>query len=222
MKKVWMMLWMMLGLSIAPTQQSQAVVWVVVKAAVKKVIKAMDLQIQRLQNKTIWLQNAQKQLENTLSRLKLEEISDWVEKHKEQYAGYYEELRKVKEAISHYRKVKEIMETQWRIVDAYRSKFALLRQDDHFTVEERAYMQQVYTGILDESLKNLDQLYLVIRPTMQMSDGKRLQLITEVAQRMDTNLNDLIDFNAQNMRMVLQRARNQAEVQRLKALYNIR
>ena len=83
MKKIWFitMLATML-LVVAPTQQSHAVVWVVVKAAVKKVIKAIDLQIQRLQNKTIWLQNAQKTLENTLSKLKLDEISDWTEKQK--------------------------------------------------------------------------------------------------------------------------------------------
>jgi len=38
----------------------------IIKAAVVKAIKAADLQIQRLQNKTIWLQNAQKTLENTV------------------------------------------------------------------------------------------------------------------------------------------------------------
>ena len=39
-----------------------------IKFAVKKVIKAIDLRIQRLQNKTIWLQNAQKKIENILSK----------------------------------------------------------------------------------------------------------------------------------------------------------
>jgi hypothetical protein len=43
----------------------------VIKAGVKKVVKAVDLKVQRLQNKTIWLQNAQKVLENKLSKLRL-------------------------------------------------------------------------------------------------------------------------------------------------------
>lgn len=214
---------LVLALTVAPTQQSHAVVWVVVKAAVKKAIKAMDLQIQKLQNKTIWLQNAQKQLENTLSKLKLDEITGWVEKHREQYAGYYEELKNVKAAITHYRKVKEIMEMQLRIVDEYRAKFALLARDDHFTIAERDYMRQVYTGILDESVKNLDQLFLVVNPLRtQMTDGKRLQIITTVAERMTENLSDLLTFNEQNMRLVIQRARSQQEVARLKAIYNIK
>ena len=39
-------------------------------------------------------------------------------------------------------------------------------------------MQQVYTGILDESVKNIDQLQLVINAFVtQMSDAKRLEII---------------------------------------------
>ena len=45
-------------------------------------IIAVDLQVQRIQNKTIWLQNAQKTLENEMSKLKLDEITDWVQKNK--------------------------------------------------------------------------------------------------------------------------------------------
>ena len=49
---------------------------VIIKEGIKKVIVAVDLKIQRLQNKTIWLQNAQKTIENTMSKLKLDQISD--------------------------------------------------------------------------------------------------------------------------------------------------
>ena len=62
----------------------------IIKEGVKKVIKAVDLMIQRLQNKTIWLQNAQKVIENQLSKLKLTEISDWVNKQKELYKDYFD------------------------------------------------------------------------------------------------------------------------------------
>ena len=133
MKKIWFitMLATML-LVVAPTQQSHAVVWVVVKPAVKKVIKAIDLQIQRLQNKTIWLQNAQKTLENTLSKLKLDEMSDWTEKQKEQYRKYYEELAKVKSIISYYQRIRDITKKQLRLVDEYKRSWSLIRQDSHF------------------------------------------------------------------------------------------
>mgnify|MGYP004106733677 CR=1 FL=1 len=79
-----------ISFTVLPVQQANATpiaILEIIKAGIKKVIKAVDLKIQRLQNKTIWLQNAQKTLENTLSKLKLDEISEWTEKQKEQYTG---------------------------------------------------------------------------------------------------------------------------------------
>src|SRR5690242_2473595 len=73
----------------------------VIKAAIVKVIKAVDLKIQRLQNETIWLQNAQKVMENTLSKLRLQEIAEWSEKQRVLYADYFDELYKVKNFIAY-------------------------------------------------------------------------------------------------------------------------
>ena len=98
MKKILIIAGILLALSIVPAQQTNAQIPIleIIKAGVTKVIKAVDLKIQRLQNKTIWLQNAQKTLENEVSKLKLTEISDWAKKQKELYAKYFDELWKVK------------------------------------------------------------------------------------------------------------------------------
>lgn len=222
MKKIWIVLVLCMSLTIMPTQKSHAVVWVVVKAVLVKVIKAMDLAVQRLQNKTIWLQNAQKTLENTLSKLKLDEISDWVEKNKEQYAKYFDELSKIKAAISGYKKVKEIMENQVRVVEEYKRAFRLFQQDPHFSPDEIAYMTKVYSGIVDESLKNLDQLFLVVGAVgTKMTDGKRLEIISRAAEGIDETLSDLRMFNNQNIRLSLQRSKDAQEVQVVKAFYGI-
>ena len=60
MKKILIIIGIVLSISIAPVQHTNAQIPIleIIKAAVKKVIKAVDLKIQRLQNKTIWLQNA--------------------------------------------------------------------------------------------------------------------------------------------------------------------
>ncbi|HMR81976.1 MAG TPA: conjugal transfer protein TraI [Niabella sp.] len=222
MKKIVMVFMLSLALALMPTQKSHAVVWVVVKAALVKVIKAMDLAVQRLQNKTIWLQNAQKTLENTLSKVKLDEISDWVKKNKEQYAKYYDELSKVKETITGYKRVKAIMEKQVRVVEEYKRAFALFKQDKHFTPDEIAYMSKVYSGIVDESLKNLDQLFLAVGAlNTKMTDGKRLEIITRAAEGIDETLDDLRMFNSQNIRLSLQRSKDLQELQTVKDFYNI-
>lgn len=223
MKKVIVWLILCIGLTIAPTQKSHAIVWEVVRQALIAAIKAADIAVQRLQNKTIWLQNAQKTLENTLSKLKLDEISEWLDKNREQYAKYFDELKQVKEMISGYKKVKEIMEKQVRIVNEYKMAFGLFRQDKNFSAAEIDYMVRVYTGIVDESLKSLDQLFLVINAlNTEMTDGRRLEIISSVANHIDENLNDLRDFNSQNVRLSLQRSRDTQEIERVKAMYGIR
>lgn len=164
MKKLLAIAGIILLISVAPAQQAAAQIPIaeIIKAGIKKVIKAVDLKIQRLQNKTIWLQNAQKTLENQMSKLKLQEIGDWVNKQKELYAKYFDELSKVKSAISTYQSVKDIINKQVLLVKEYSKAFNLSRQDKNFTPQEIDCMRQVYSGILDESLKSIEQVQLVI------------------------------------------------------------
>nr|WP_199001407.1 conjugal transfer protein TraI [Flavobacterium sp. ASV13] len=194
----------------------------IVKAVTKKVIKAIDLGIQRLQNKTIWLQNAQKQIENTLSKLKLDEISDWTKKQRDIYKDYYEELQKVKSIIIYYQRIKEISSKQTRLIEEYERAWKLFKKDQSFKVSELEYMEKVYDGILEESIKNIDQIFLIIDSfSTQMSDLKRLEIINKAADQIDTNYNDLRLFNQQNVLMSLQRAKTDADAKKVKQFYGI-
>jgi len=194
----------------------------IVKAVTKKVIKAIDLRIQRLQNKTIWLQNAQKQVENVLSKLKLDEISDWTQKQKDLYKGYYEELAKVKSIIIYYQRIREITKKQTQLVQEYERAWNLFKQDTHFKDSEIQYMERVYTGILEESVKNIDQIFLILDSfATQMSDLKRLEIINKAADQIDGNYDDLTMFNQQNILLSLQRAKTEADVNQVKQFYGI-
>lgn len=201
---------------------AQLIIAEVIKAGIKKVIKAIDLKVQRLQNQTIWLQNAQKVVENQLSKFKLTEISDWTERQKKLYSGYYEELQKVKAVISTYQRIKDLTSTQTEIVREYQWAVGLFRRDSHFSADELAHIEEVYKGILEESLKNLDQIFIVINSfKTQMSDAKRLELIDEAAEKMEQNYADLKQFNQQNITLSIQRARSELEVKTLKHVYEI-
>lgn len=208
-----------------PMKQANAQLAVVevIKAGVKKVIKAVDLKIQRMQNETIWLQNAQKVMENQLSKLKLTEISDWTERQKELYSKYYTDLWKVKAAISYYQRIKDVTTKQVSLVEEYKKAWSLAQQDKNFTADELDYMQKVYGGILKESAKNLDQLLLVVNSfKTQMSDAKRLELINDAADKIDENFNDLQQFNSQSIVMSLQRSKSQEQVEVVQRLYGIK
>jgi hypothetical protein len=194
----------------------------IIKAGVKKVIMAVDLQVQRMQNKTIWLQNAQKELENILSETKLDEISGWVQKQKDLYGDYFNELWQVKDIIEYYHRIKEITEIQIKIVNAYESAFNLFKQDEHFTSDEIQYMGKVYSGIIDASIKNLDQLSIVINSfSTQMSDENRLGIINQAAEAIAENYSDLKAFNSQNMMLSLQRSKDLNEASVVKQLYGL-
>lgn len=219
-----LMLATMLSIASVPIHEAkaQAGILAVIQQGIKRVIRAVDLKIQRLQNKTIWLQNAQKTLENALSKLKLKEIAEWTEKQREQYRKYYEELSKVKAMISYYQRIREVAQKQVAMVNEYNRAWALIRSDRNFTSHELSYMEKVYGGILEASIKNIDQITLIIESfALQMSDAKRLQLINDAADKIDATYDDLRRFNQQNMILSLQRAKTAHEVETVKRLYGL-
>jgi hypothetical protein len=224
MKKLVIISGIILANAVFPLQKAKAQIDVasIIKAGVKKVIKAIDLKIQRLQNKTIWLQNAQKAMENSMSKIKLDEITGWVEKQKELYQNYFDELRNVKTAIAYYYRIREVTAKQLQLVDAYKHALALFKQDSHFTPKEVNYMISVYSGIIDESIKNMDQILLVVSSfSTQMDDAKRIQIINAAANAIDENYNDLIQFNQQNISLSVQRSKDLSEINQVKSLYGL-
>lgn len=211
-------------LSITPSQNihAQGSILDVIKAGVIKVIKAVDLKIQRLQNKTIWLQNAQKVLENKMSELKLTQIGDWVEKQKTLYADYFDELWKIKNTIATYQRVRDIIKKQIQLVNEYSRAIGLFKQDRHFSEKEISYMHEVYSGILGESVKNIEQVQLVINAFVtQMSDAKRLEIINTASDNIEQNISDLKQFTQENIKVSLQRAKDKNDIDVVKKLYGL-
>jgi hypothetical protein len=215
---------LMIALLLGYAGQSRAQIAVAeaVKLVVKRVIKAIDLKVQRLQNQTIWLQNAQKTLENELSKFRLTEISDWSARQKVLYEEYYQELMKVKSAIAYYRRINTLTVKQVAMVGEYQRAWRLFQSDKHFKPEELLEMQRVYFGLLEASAKNLDQIMLVINPgKTQMTDQQRLEMINQAGDRLDENFSDLKQYNNQNMILSLNRSKGLEEINTIKRYYGI-
>ncbi|HZK64296.1 MAG TPA: conjugal transfer protein TraI [Puia sp.] len=201
---------------------AQLVAGTVLSQTAGRVIRAIDLKVQRMQNQTIWLQNAQKLLENELSKLKLAEIAGWSGKQQQLYSNYYSELGQIKSYILFYRRIKDLTLKQAGLVSAYKQYWNLFHNDPHFSAAELSQMQRVYAGILDAILKNLNQIMMAVqRNQTQMSDEQRLELINKAGDRLDGNYSDLKQFNTQNEMLSLQRARDEQELLTLKQYYGI-
>ncbi|WAC13257.1 conjugal transfer protein TraI [Dyadobacter pollutisoli] len=222
-RKVFMIVFFIFTATTPVKQAEAAIPWAqIIKEAVKRVVRAFDLLVQRRQNRQIRLQNAQKALENTMAKLKLDEIEDWVKKQRDLYEQYYQELKKVKAVVSYYFRVKAIADKQIQILRAYQSAWALFRNDAHFTAIERGHMQTVYQGMLAETARSVELLELVVKSfTTQMSDVKRLEIIDQAADRTDQILDELNAFSHENKLLSLSRAKNEVDAKVVKELYGI-
>lgn len=213
-------------LVVTPTQTTQAALpaWIIkiIQEGIKRVIRAIDLMIQRLQNETIALQNAAKVLENKLSQLKLTEIAQWTERQRQLYKEYYDELWRVRNTIAAYKRIQSIIGRQKQIIAEYKFTWKMINQDRHFTRDEIDFMYHVYTGILNESIYNLDQILLVINSfKTQMSDAKRLEIINKAGDQIEQNYADLKQFNNQNIQLSINRAKDEHELRVVKKLYGL-
>ncbi len=211
-----------LGLAALPTIRSQAQLIDAVLEAIKAAIVAADIAVQKVQNATIDLQNIQKQIENELSKLKLNEIADWTQRQKDLYQQYFDELKQVKTVIAYYKRVSDIIEKQKQLVSEYQQAYALVQQDKHFSASEVQYMYSVYSGIIEASVKNLDQLLGILESfTLSMSDAERLKIIDRAADGIGQQIRDLRRFNNQNRQLSLQRSRSLDEVSAVRKLYGL-
>jgi hypothetical protein len=204
------------------TAHAQIPVVGLLSGIIKKVITAIDLKVQQLQNKTIALQNAEQDIINHLSLGQLSDISGWLNKERNLYQDYYKELATVKTVISDYDQVRAAIRNQADLVREYHSASRIFHSDPHFSAAELAYMETVYAGILEESLRNLDRLELAVEAfATQMDDAERLAAIHQAASGIQMNLNHLRQFSSQAASLSVRRGRDEQDRASLKALYGI-
>ncbi|MDP9077745.1 MAG: conjugal transfer protein TraI [Bacteroidota bacterium] len=212
-----------LFLSLAGNRASAQIPGVgIVSGVIKKIITALDLKVQQLQNQTIALQNAEASVENNLHLSSLNNISGWLNKERTLYQNYYQELAKVRILISDYDEVKKIISQQQELLSEYQSASVLFHQDKHFSGSELSAMENVYGGILQESIRDLEEVTTAVEAfSTQMDDAERLLRISHASAGMQTNLDHLRQYNNQNAIISYERANSEQERQTIKQLYGI-
>ncbi|WP_297337912.1 conjugal transfer protein TraI [Algoriphagus sp.] len=193
----------------------------IIRQGVKKIIVAVDLKIQRMQNETIWLQQAQQKLENVLTENQLAEIASWSQKQQQLYGDYYESLWKVKSMISQFQKVKAISASQGELLRAYQKSWDLIVEGELFSPQEMILLEQRYGEILRQSARNIQELTQLLKSySFQLSDGERLEQILDLEQRMSGNFRNLIQLNLQVESLQAQRRLLAKEGRTLEMLLN--
>lgn len=187
--------------------------------------KAQSTEIQQL------LLNVEKlsQLKNILADMKkgyaivntgYEAVKDVSQGNFSVHEVFIDGMMLVSPEVKKYHKVADIITGQKAIVSEYKNAFNRFKASGTFSIQEINYFGNVYTQLFDQSLNNLDELAHVITSSkLRMSDDERLQAIDRVFADTNDKLQFLRSFNQQASILHLRRAKEKADVQTLKKIY---
>jgi hypothetical protein len=136
------------------------------------------------------------------------------------HKDFLDGLLQVSPAVKNYKKIADIISYQIAIVKQYKGAFEDFKVDKIFTSDEIDYISKVYSNLFNESLKNLDELAMVITAgKLRMSDDERMSAIDKIYASVEDQWNFLSDFNSSTQYLSLQRKSEQAEIEMSKRIY---
>ena len=202
--------------------QAQIPILDLVSEAAEKVVMAIDLKVQQLENENLEFQQAQKELENQLIGSELTDIAGWLEDQKDLYAGYYNELWQVKTVISGFERVAQMIQKEEQLVAQVKQLNGTMGQDKHFTTSELTVMGNQLSNIVKATEQDIGQLELAIKSLLtQMDDADRLQIIDEAGDGVDRHYAAVQDLSQQSAILSLNRAHDTNDVTTTMLLYGL-
>jgi hypothetical protein len=138
------------------------------------------------------------------------------------HEAFLDGLYLVSPAVRKYPRVSDIINDQAALVREYKQAYGSFRQDKHFSPGELDYMLKVYNNLLSASLKNINDLAMVVTESqLRMSDAERLTAIDRIYLESHNELSYLRKYNDQAAQMSGLRARTEADRQGVKSMYGI-
>ena len=139
------------------------------------------------------------------------------------HEGFLDGLLAVSPAVRNYKRVADIIRYQQKIMQEHKKAFTFFKGTGRFSPEEINYMGKVYSNLFQQSLKNLDELIMVITASnLRMSDDERLQAIDRIFDDVEDKLTFLRSFNNSTKVLAIQRMQEQSEVDLLRNLHDIK
>jgi hypothetical protein len=149
-------------------------------------------------------------------------IKDIAEGNYSIHQAFLDGLMAVNPTVRNYKRIPYIISYQKLLLDEYRRAFARFKVDPNFTVDEIIYLGGVYSFLFKQSLRNLDELAMVITATkLRMTDDERMQAIDRIFFDMESKVMFLRRFNNSTQLLAIQRARENSDAMTLKKLYGI-
>lgn len=131
-------------------------------------------------------------------------------------------LYAVNPAVKNYARVADIVTYQQLLVKRYKKAYTVFVNNKHLTTSELKYIEKVYSTLIDESLRNLDELLMVVTASkLRMSDEERLKSIDRIYCDIEDKVVFLTDFNNSTQLLLMQRQAAKYDVNNLRKLYEV-
>lgn len=129
-------------------------------------------------------------------------------------------LLTVNPKIKNYKRVSDILIMQKQLMSNYKSSFANFKGSNVFHERELSAMATVYDNLFSLSLKNLDELLMIITASkLRMTDAERLQAIDRIYDDMEEKTNFLQYYNTNNRALQKQRSQELRGINVISDLY---
>lgn len=139
------------------------------------------------------------------------------------HRDFFGSLKQVNPIIKKYARVADIITFQFRIIKKAKQTFQVNRETSQFTMGELEYCKMVFDNLLEECLKNLYELILIIEPdSYQMKDDERIKRIDALYVDMQNKYAFTSSFSDEMGLLYFQRVREQNEINRSRILNGLR
>lgn len=136
------------------------------------------------------------------------------------HKAFLDGLMAVSPVVRNYKKTADIISMQLSIVTEYKSAYNRFKSVNLFNPDEIVYIGRVYNNLLDETLKNLNDLTTVVTANqLRMSDAERLAAIDKLYDDTSDKLAFLRSFNNNTSILAVQRQKELNDVKTVQQYY---
>ncbi len=136
---------------------------------------------------------------------------------------FLDALLQVSPAVKNYKRVGDIVNFQLLLVKESKNSLNRFVKSGSFSPVEIEYFEKVYGNLLKQSLRNLDELLMVVTADkLRMSDDERLEAVDAIYLEMQEKLLFLRSFNKESSILALQRSRETADVHAAESLQGLK
>jgi hypothetical protein len=127
--------------------------------------------------------------------------------------GFLDSLKKINPVIKNLAKVADIIAYQLRIIKNVKQTLTDIRGAGQFTDDELDYCKMVFDNLLEECLKNIDELIMVTTDgQLTMKDDERMKRIDKVYVDMQDKYSFTSSFSNEMGILSVQRLSEQTEI----------